>query len=104
MFSHSKGTSPAGESVHSRSDAALKGGPVRAHGRQVAGRWVRVSAQECQLWPFLSEQRKGRTTQEQIIGFCVSSQEEGGPLVESSLVFLEEGVCYDQCVLLAKLY
>ena len=26
------------------------------------------------------------------------------PCVESSLVFLEEGVCYDQCVLLAKLY
>ena len=24
--------------------------------------------------------------------------------VESSLVLLEEGVCYDQCVLLAKLY
>ena len=23
---------------------------------------------------------------------------------ESSLVLLEEGVCYDQCVLLAKLY
>ena len=26
------------------------------------------------------------------------------PCVESSLVLLEEGVCYDQCVLLAKLY
>ena len=26
-----------------------------------------------------------------------------GPCVESSLVFLEEGVCYDQCILLAKL-
>ena len=25
-------------------------------------------------------------------------------IVESSLVLLEEGVCYDQCVLLAKLY
>ena len=25
------------------------------------------------------------------------------PCVESSLVFLEDGVCYDQCVLLAKL-
>ena len=24
--------------------------------------------------------------------------------VESSLVLLEEGICYDQCVLLAKLY
>ena len=26
------------------------------------------------------------------------------PCVESSLVLLEEGVCYDQCILLAKLY
>ena len=26
------------------------------------------------------------------------------PCVESSLVLLEDGVCYDQCVLLAKLY
>ena len=26
------------------------------------------------------------------------------PCVESSLVSLEEGVCYDQCILLAKLY
>ena len=26
------------------------------------------------------------------------------PCVESSLVLLEEGVCYDQCVVLAKLY
>ena len=26
------------------------------------------------------------------------------PCVESSLVLLEEGVCYDQCVLLAELY
>ena len=26
----------------------------------------------------------------------------GCPFVESSLVLLEEGVCYDQCVLLAK--
>ena len=26
------------------------------------------------------------------------------PCVESSLVFLEEGICYDQCILLAKLY
>ena len=28
----------------------------------------------------------------------------GCPYVESSLVLLEDGVCYDQCVLLAKLY
>ena len=27
-----------------------------------------------------------------------------GPCVKSSLVLLEKGVCYDQCVLLAKLY
>ena len=26
------------------------------------------------------------------------------PCIESSLVLLEEGVCYDQCVLLSKLY
>ena len=26
------------------------------------------------------------------------------PCIESSLVLLEEGVCYDQCILLAKLY
>ena len=26
------------------------------------------------------------------------------PCVESSLVLLEEGVCYDQCIILAKLY
>ena len=28
----------------------------------------------------------------------------GCPCIESSLVLLEEGVCYDQCILLAKLY
>ena len=28
----------------------------------------------------------------------------GCPYVESSLVLLEEGVCYNQCILLAKLY
>ena len=25
-------------------------------------------------------------------------------IIESSLVLLEEGVCYDQCIFLAKLY
>ena len=38
-----------------------------------------------------------------IINMCSVSTIWCGPRVESSFVVLEEGVCYDQCMLLAKL-
>ena len=34
----------------------------------------------------------------------IPKQPESMIEVESSLLFLEEGVCYDQCILLDKLY
>ena len=45
---------------------------------------------------------------EKVIGYCDEERRMNfmgeDPCVESYLVLLEEGVCYDQCVLLVKLY
>ena len=62
--------------------------------------WATVSSQSCFCWlyrasPSLAAKNIINLISVLTIWLC--------PCVESSLVLLEEGVCYDQCVLLAKL-
>ena len=61
--------------------------------------WITVSSQSCFYWPdraspSLAEKNMINLISVLTIWWC--------PCVESSLVLLEEGVCYDQCILLAK--
>ena len=63
--------------------------------------WATVSSWSCFCWlyrasPSLSAKNIIILISVLAIWWC--------PCVESCLVLLEEGVCYDQCVLLAKLY
>ena len=63
--------------------------------------WATVSSQSCFCWlykasPSLAAKNIINLISVLTIWWC--------PCVESSLVLLEDGVCYDQCVLLAKLY
>ena len=63
--------------------------------------WATVSSQSCFCWlyrasPSLAAKDIISLTLVLTIWWC--------PCVESSLVLLEEGVCYDQCIFLAKLY
>ena len=63
--------------------------------------WATVSSWSCFCWlyrasPSLATKNIINMISVLTIWWC--------PCVESSLVLLEEGVCYDQCVLLAKLY
>ena len=63
--------------------------------------WATVSSWSCFCWlyrasPFLTAKTIINLILVLTIWWC--------PCVESSLVLLEESVCYDQCVLLAKLY
>ena len=63
--------------------------------------WATVISQSCFCWLYrASPSSAANNTINWIsvlnIWWC--------PCVESSLALLEEGVCYDQCVLLAKLY
>ena len=62
--------------------------------------WATVTSRSCFCWlyrisPSLAEKN--------IINLVLVLAIWWGTCVESSLVLLEEGVCYDQCVLLAKL-
>ena len=62
--------------------------------------WATVSSQSCFCWlyrasPSLATNNIISLILVLTVGWC--------PCVESSVVLLEEGVCYDQCVLLAKL-
>ena len=62
--------------------------------------WATVSSQSCFYWlywasPSLAAENIITLISVLTIWWC--------PWVESSLVLLEEGVCYDQCLLLAKL-
>ena len=62
--------------------------------------WATVSSQSCFCWlygasPSLAAKNRISLISGLTIWWC--------PRVESSLVLLEEGVCCDQCVLLAKL-
>ena len=63
--------------------------------------WATVSSQSCFCWlyrasPYLAAKNIINMISVLTIWWC--------PYVESSLVLLEEGVCYDQCIFLAKLY
>ena len=63
--------------------------------------WATVSSWSCFCWlyrasPSLAAENVINLISVLIICWCLC--------VESSLVFLEESICYDQCVLLAKLY
>ena len=63
--------------------------------------WATVSSWSCFCWlyrasPSLAAKNIINLISVLTIWWC--------PRVESSLVLLEEGVCYDQCVLLAKLF
>ena len=63
--------------------------------------WARVRSQSCFYWLYRASQSlAAKNTINMVliltIWWC--------PCVESSLVLLEEGVCYEQWVLLAKLY
>ena len=63
--------------------------------------WATVSSQSCFCWLYRASPSFATKTIILLISvltiwWC--------PFVESSLVLLEEGVCYDQCILLAKLY
>ena len=63
--------------------------------------WTTVSSWSCFCWlyrasPSLAAKNIIRLISVLTIWWC--------PCVESSLVLLEEGVCYDQCILFTKLY
>ena len=63
--------------------------------------WATVSSLSCFCWlyrasPSLAAKNIINLISVLTIWWC--------PCVESSLVLLEEGVCYDQCIFLAKLY
>ena len=63
--------------------------------------WATVSSLSCFCWlyttsPSLAPKNIVNLISVLAIWWC--------PCVESSLVLLEEGVCYDQCIILAKLY
>ena len=62
--------------------------------------WATISSWSCYSWLFRASPSSAARNiiiliSELTIWWC--------PGVESSLVLLEEGVCYDQCILLAKL-
>ena len=62
--------------------------------------WATVSSQSCFCWLYRASLSLATTN---IINMISVLTIWWCPCVEYSLVLLEEGVCYDQCVLLAKL-
>ena len=63
--------------------------------------WATVSSWSCFCWLYRASPSLAAKN---IINLISVLTMWWCPCVESSLVLLEEGVCYDQCVLLAKLY
>ena len=63
--------------------------------------WATVSSRSCFCWLYRASPS---LVAENIINLILVSTIWWCPCVESSLVLLEEGVCYDQCILLAELY
>ena len=62
--------------------------------------WTTVSFWSCFCWVYRASPSLAAKN---IISLILVSTIWWCPCVESSLVLLEEGVCYDQCVLLAEL-
>ena len=63
--------------------------------------WAIVSSQSCFCWQYRASPSLATKS---IINLISVLTIWWCPCVESSLVLLGEGLCYDQCVLLAKLY
>ena len=63
--------------------------------------WATVSSRSCFCWLYRAS---ASLAAKNIINLISVLTIWWCPCVESSLVLLEEGVCYDQCILLAKLY
>ena len=63
--------------------------------------WATVSSQSCFCWLYRGSLSLAARN---IINLILVLTTWWCPCVESSLVLLEEGVCYDQCLLLARLY
>jgi len=63
--------------------------------------WATVSSRSCFCWLYRASPSLAAKN---VINLISVLTIWWYPCVESSLVFLEEGVCYDQCILLAKLY
>ena len=63
--------------------------------------WATVSSPSCFCWLYRASPS---LVAENIISLISVLTILWCPCVESSVVLLEAGVCYDQCVLLAKLY
>ena len=63
--------------------------------------WTTVSSWSCFCWLYRASPS---LTAKNIINLILVLTIWWCPCVESSLVLLEEGVCYDQCIFLAKLY
>ena len=63
--------------------------------------WATVSSWSCFCWLYRASPSLAAKN---IIDLILVLTIWWCPCVESSLVLLEEGVCYDQCILLAKLY
>ena len=63
--------------------------------------WATVSSQLCFCWLYRAY---SLSSSKNTINFILVLTIWWCPRVESSLVLLEEGVCCDQCVLLAKLF
>ena len=63
--------------------------------------WVTVNSQSCICWRYRASPS---SAEKNIINLILVLTIWWCPCVESSLVLLVEGVCYDQCILLAKLY
>ena len=62
--------------------------------------WATVSSRSCFCWLYRASPSLAAKN---IINLILVSTICWCPCVESSLVLLEDGVCYDQCVLLAEL-
>ena len=62
--------------------------------------WATVNSQSCFCWLYRASPSLAAKN---IINLILALTIWWCPCVESSLVLLEEGVCYDQCVLLAEL-
>ena len=63
--------------------------------------WAIVSSRSCFCWLYRASLSLAAKN---IINLISVLTIWWRPCVESSLVLLKEGVCYDQCILLAKLY
>ena len=63
--------------------------------------WATVSSWSCFCWLYRASPSLAAKN---IINLVLVLTIWWCPCVESSLVLLEEGVCYDQCIFLAKLY